>query len=244
MSQPVVPILVPGATATGEIGLPVIAGVSLLLATIHVVGHWPHFLDVVPRSRLLSLGSGVSVAYVFVQVLPEVQQASEAVDRRGGILTFVEQHVYLAALLGFVVFYGLERYVKRKRTDGPENATMDGVFWVHIGSFGLYNVIIGYLLVHRERPGIMNLVLFAFAIGLHLLVTDYDLRDEHLEEYERIGRWVLAAAILCGTALGVAVSVSEAVLGLLFSFLAGSIVLNVVKGNFRRSAKAASPRSR
>ena len=33
------------------------------------------FLDVIPRSRWLSFGGGISVAYVFVRLLPELKAA-------------------------------------------------------------------------------------------------------------------------------------------------------------------------
>lgn len=44
-----------------------------------------------------------------------------------------------------------------------------------------------------------------------------------------MGRWVLAAAILVGWAAGLATNVGEAAIGVLFVFLAGGVVLNVLK---------------
>lgn len=66
-------------------------------------------------------------------------------------------------------------------------------------------------------------------MALHFLVNDYGLRQDHKDTYKRIGRWVLAAAVVAGWALGLAVEIHRAGLSVLFAFLAGGVVLNVLK---------------
>jgi zinc transporter ZupT len=44
-----------------------------------------------------------------------------------------------------------------------------------------------------------------------------------------VARWILAGAVLGGWALGVAVELPEEAIAVLFAFLAGGIVLNVLK---------------
>ena len=100
---------------------------------------------------------------------------------------------------------------------------------MHVASFSAYNALIGYLLLHRETPGFQSLFLFAFALGLHFVVNDHALREDHKELYDRTGRWVLAAAVLVGWGIGLFGEISEAALAVLFAFLAGGIILNVLK---------------
>ncbi len=119
------------------------------LAIVHLFAGRLRLLEVTRRSRWLSLGSGVSVSYIFVHLLPEVSAGQEAVARElGETLGFLEHHVYLLALIGLVVFYGLERAAKssrkRRRAAGEPDATGAGVFWLHIVSFAVYNALIGY----------------------------------------------------------------------------------------------------
>ena len=54
---------------------------AAVLAAVHLVAGRLRFLDVVPRSRWLSLAGGVSVAYVFVRLLPELSAGQEVVQR-------------------------------------------------------------------------------------------------------------------------------------------------------------------
>lgn len=207
---------------------------AVALASTHLLAVRLRFLDVMPRSRWLSAAGGISVAYVFVHLLPDLAEEQETIrEAVGEALAFVETHAYLVALLGLATFYGLERSVKvsrrRRRDRGEEDAASSGVFWLHTASFTLYNALIGYLLLHREQPSVGGLLLFAFAMAVHFVVNDYGLRKDHKGTYDRIGRWVLAGAVLAGWTLGLVVEVSEAFLAVLFAFLAGGVIMNVLK---------------
>ena len=140
----------------------------------------------------------MSVAYIFVHILPDLAEHQEALAEAAP-LSFVEHHVYLVALVGLSAFYGLERLIKRDDEDGGRDR---GVFWLHIASFTVYNALIGYLLVHRESPGLESLLYFFIALTLHFLVNDVGLCHDHKALYERWGRWILSAAVLLGWARG------------------------------------------
>lgn len=184
----------------------------------------------IPRSSWLSAAGGVSVAYVFVHILPELNQHQTVLEQvKSGAIAYLEHHVYLIALLGLTVFYGLERIAKLSRQRGKGDVTSLGVFWLHIASFSIYNGLIGYLLLHREQPGIISLLLFSFAMALHFVVNDSGLREHHKHIYDRIGRFLLATAIIVGWVLGSATEIGRAAIAVLFAFLAGGVILNVLK---------------
>ena len=211
------------------------------LAIVHLYSGKLRFLDAIPRSRWLSMASGVSVAYVFVHLLPDLSKRQDAIAQTG-VLVFIEHHVYLIALLGLAVFYGLERIVRESRQRQEELGKQDkaelGIFWLHITSFALYNGLIGYLLLHREEPGIQSLFLFFIAMALHFVVNDYGLRQDHKHIYHNIGRWILAAAIIVGWAIGYGSEISEAAIAVLFALLAGGIILNVLKEELPEERKS------
>ena len=211
--------------------------VALVFAGIHVGGGALTFLRVAPRSVWLSMAGGVSVSYVFVHLLPELAEYQETLggraERAGGWLSSFEHHVYIIALIGLGIFYGLDRLARqsgmneRKAGRAPRPSRM--VFWIHLGSFAIYNCLIGYLLVHREETDLRGLAIYAVAMALHFVVNDQGLRDQHGEVYDAKGRWLLAAAPLIGFGIGAATIVSPVLLSALFAFLAGGVVLNVLK---------------
>lgn len=207
--------------------LPVL--LALTLALVHYVASKLPGIDELPRSTVLSASSGISVAYVFVHVLPEVGRTNRTVTDSGMLLSHLDQYVYLVALVGFITYYGLERYVRRTRPTPDGRTTRPGIFWIHVGAFAVYNAIVGVLLFNREAPGVGSLVLFAVAMGLHFVVNDYGLREQYTQAYCGRGRWILSSSVLVGAAIGALVPVSHAVLGMSFAFLSGGIILNVVK---------------
>jgi len=221
---------------TEEIGL--ITGLAaLVLASVHLLTPTLRFLRGTPRNVWLSIAGGVAVAYVFVHLLPELAAGQEHLSRvtaEWGV-SFAERHVYLVALLGLAVFYGLERMAKESRGQvargsNPEAPpTSRGVFWIHMASFGIYNALIGYLLLHLEQPTLAALVFFTVAMALHFVVTDFGLAEDHQERFLRVGRWLLAAAVVAGVALGAVTEISEAAIATLVAFLAGGVILNVIK---------------
>ena len=213
------------------------------LAVVHLFSGKLRFLGGTPRSIWLSMAGGISVAYVFVHLLPDLAEEQEAIrEAVGETFSFLEYHVYLVALVGLATFYGLERAAKisrqRKRIVDKEDSTEAGVFWLHIASFTAYNALIGYLLLHREEPGFQSLILFTAAMGVHFVVNDYGLREDHKGAYDRIGRWVLVAGIFAGWVVGLIFEVSEAAIAVLFAFLAGGVIMNVLKEELPEERKS------
>ncbi len=213
--------------------------IAVGMALTHLFSVKLLFLSGIPRSPWLSAAGGISVAYVFLHVLPELGERQGAIEEAGGLgLAFLEHHVYVMALVGLGLFYGLERAAKsaRDQDDGGSKGAL--VFWLHMASFSVYNALIGYLLLHRETPGLQSLLFYSLALILHFVVNDYGLREDHKGAYDRLGRWILAAAIFVGWGVGLVSEIHEAALAVLFAFLAGGIVLNTLKEELPKERKS------
>jgi hypothetical protein len=195
-----------------------------MMAAAHVFSPNLLFLDRTPRRVWLSLSGGISVAYLFAHLLPELAHLQRAHFNNSDI----EAALYLMALGGFVSFYGLERAALQKSSGTSESAT--GAFWLHLGSFGIYNVLIGYLLHEQARiEGQQGLLLYAGAMTLHFIVNDRSLYRHHGKLYTERGRWVLASAAFLGWGAGLIFEIDMRLVAGAMAFLAGSVVLNVIK---------------
>lgn len=203
---------------------------ALALAVVHVAAGRVAERDPFSSGTVVSFAGGTTVAYVFVLILPETSEAVlSVVEHRGELGGFLsrETEVYVVVLLGFLSFYAVHVFVTSAGRESPETSAL--VFRTHVAAFVVYNALIGYLLFHQEETGLLAQSLYAVAMGLHFFVTDAGFRRHHGSAYRRVGRWVLAGSVLAGAVVGYATEVSEAGLALLFAFLGGSIVFNVVK---------------
>ena len=174
------------------------------------------------------------MGYVFLHILPELGAHAITFERSTGFdAQLAEGLVYTLSLAGLALFYGLERALaisreQRERREGFKQP-YHPVFWLHIAASALLVTLIAYLLNHREDPSPAGLVLYFAAMMLHFVTADYGTRSDHPQIYDARGRWVLVAATLGGWALGMAIELPEIVIGCIFAFVAGGIVLLVLK---------------
>lgn len=214
----------------------IFSGISvLILILVHVFVNKLN-LSYIPRSKWLSAAGGISVAYIFIHVLPELKEWQDHIEKSSAFssMSFMQDHLYYFSLLGLTTFYGLERVAKKSKQstrtpDDGEKSENTNVFWVHMLSFGIYNFLIGYLLVHREQKDLKSILFFTVAMAFHFMVNDYALLDHYREKYKHQGRWMVVGFIIIGWLIGVLLEIPETYIGIVFAFIAGGVILNVLK---------------
>ena len=201
----------------------------LVLAAIFLGGGLVHAAS--PRVAL-SVGAGVSTAYVFVYMLPELSEASAAfvAATANRALPVPRLRVYGAALVGFLVFYGLENMVacsgERKTRDEAGRESPRPVVFVHIGGFAAYAWLVSYLMVRGVTNEPVPIALYTFAMGLHFLGINHSLRHEHGAAYDHIGRFVLGGAVLLGWLVATLTEVATPVVITGLGLVSGGVVMN------------------
>ena len=201
---------------------------ALLFAAAFVFGGRVHPLRFLVRDRrsVVSFGAGISAAYVFVHVMPELARVRQAFAASVSLqLRYEGMAIYLVALLGFLLFYGLDHL--RARLRNPDAAQEGGAaFGLHLGGFAAYVLLLGYLLIRNLETGEASTGFYVLAVAFHLLAVDNELRNQHGAVYERTGRWVLAGMAIGGWAIGLLIALPQHVIALLLAFLSGAIIMN------------------
>lgn len=205
--------------------------IAVALAGLHLsaprIRKWP----VVPESATGSFAGGLAVTYVFLHLLPEIAEGNQTVgEALANVITptpLLDLAIFLVALIGFTVFYGLERLADR-HDDHADTRSPAGVYALHLGSFAVYNFLITYTMALRLRTGVAFAVLFAVAMGLHFVLTDRGLEEHYPTRFNLRGRLVLASALLTGWVASALLAPSSTLLvALMTALLGGSILLNV-----------------
>jgi CDP-diglyceride synthetase len=202
---------------------------TLSLTFLHLSVGKLHWLKHIPQRRWLSFGGGVAIAYVFIEILPGLSQAQMIVEEAGQAIALPIMHqVYLLALIGLTVFYGLELLVEMQSPQAKSyKLNINSVFWLYISFFAVYNALFSYLLNHTART--VDCLLLFVAVAFHYTISDRNLREHNRCAYDKIGRWVLAGAILGGWMLRFVMPVGELGIAIIKAFLAGGLILNVLK---------------
>jgi hypothetical protein len=202
---------------------------ALLFALVFAVGGPTRPVARLVHSKrgLLSFGAGMSAAYMFVHVMPELHATREVINEFNPNLPWEGMIVYFLALVGFLVFYALG-HLRRKTGDeaGSEAVGMVEGYRLQLGGFAAYVWLLGYLLVRSFDESEASVLLFAVAIGLHLLSLDRSLTKEFGERYARRGRYLLAAMGPLGWASALLVNLPNIVSALLVAFISGAVIVN------------------
>ena len=182
------------------------------------------------RRRWVSAAAGVSVAYVFVDVLPELGALNRVLVEAGGgeSALFAEQRIYFLVLVAFVVMYGLQHFViQSRRREGSESGHehADSAYALQLAGFAAYAALIGYLLVERAEDGPATLATYAAAMAIHFVIVNHSLAEEHGEPYGRRGHWWLAGSVVAGCLAGMLLPLSEVAFARLFAILAGGVTM-------------------
>ncbi|MCE5324357.1 hypothetical protein LLG46_13740 [bacterium] len=193
------------------------------------------------RRRWISAASGASIAYIFVHILPELseQQAAYA-EATGRSAFFSEVHVYLAALVGFIFFFGLYTMAVSSRTaEHKTDRTHHGgnlAYRLHIIAMALNVALISYLLVDWNKSP-RSLFFYTLAMAFHLLVYDHTLRNEYGSLYDHQGRWLLMTSVFVGWVCGLTISLPEQVVGAMVGFVSGGVTINGIRDELPRSGE-------
>ena len=173
------------------------------------------------RPAWLSAASGMSVAYVFVHLIPELSAAQRAwLVARPTHPSWIENQVYIMAMLGLVFALAIEQTVAGGRYPRMH-------FRSEVATFALYNFVIGCFALALTR--IDSLIVAALAFGAHFLVIDHRLHVEDKRAYQSSARWILVGSVVAGWAIAKFWKPPVVIICGLLGLLAGSIILNVIK---------------
>lgn len=195
--------------------------ISITIFTlIHLFGNrWLSSQQAIPNRYIYSIGGGVAIAYVFIDLLPKLC-SSDALVRMAlhPYIPYIEKHVYITALMGFILFYLVDR----------SQFTLTSA-QLSINSYALFNFLIGYAIADPFNPEVRPLVLFTIALGLHLFVNDHSISEKLGDYYQSKQRWILALSLYLGWFVGVVYELPTAAVALVSAFIGGGVIMNVTR---------------
>jgi hypothetical protein len=210
--------------------------IALVITLALMISHylWPLIRRIpgLHERQAASFAGGVAVAYVFLHMLPELVEGNANVGRllaRVDKLTpLLDLGIFMVALLGFTLYYGLELLTQRAAVKSP--AAEGRVYALHLGMYCLYNFLITYTMPLRVQTGLVYAIIFTVAMALHFILSDRNFTRHFPRRFSLGGRLILLASLAAGwvvTALTEPINVL--LVSLMIAFLSGSILYNVFR---------------
>ncbi|MFB6245877.1 MAG: hypothetical protein ABEJ03_06050 [Candidatus Nanohaloarchaea archaeon] len=144
------------------------------------------------REMVVSFGSGVSVSYIFVRLLPEFHRAASSSSR----------FVFSFPLIGFSSVHLAEKYLAKSSITG-ERLRKDYAE-LHTGFLFLYHASIGYLIATLVAESAVSGLLFILPVVIHVAVSSISVSELHEELSRRLSmKLLVSVAPLLGVTIHV-----------------------------------------
>jgi hypothetical protein len=200
------------------------------------------------KASALSFFGGVSAAFVFLDLLPSLQQAGTLLkDVTGGeqLVNVYEDAIFLLVFVGFLTFFVIEHLavVSRRKQQVSKNREFietygsRRVFTINLVIFCLFNAILSFVLFFEYSTNPITGALYTFAVALHLIVAN-DSMIEHYKHYQlKLGRYVGAVIPFLGFFMSVFFPERLAEAYVLLALISGVILYHSIKNEVPSATK-------
>ena len=204
---------------------------TIVLMLCHVLSPWVARRLKKEGKHFISFAGGVSVAYVFLDMLPNLVEYNKPIGEfligNAWLTPFTELSIYIVALVGFLIYYGLDLIAERYQVEKHDERI---VYRLHLFMFCVYNLLITHTMSLRALSGLMYTFLFTFAMALHFVLTDRKFCRFYPQRFNKTGRATLIFSLFLGWFLSVIFDPARVLfIAFMVAFLAGSILLNVFR---------------
>jgi hypothetical protein len=211
---------------------------ALFLMSAHLFSNRIYRYSTHHRNRIISFFGGIAIAYVFLDLLPRLQAAHIHLENIfGNLPTFLDNIAVPAiALLGFLIFFGLEhlalnsRRVQHKKTgDLFSNVPASTpTFILHFINLAFFNLVIGYILRFEAQIGIIQLILYASALSLHFIIIDKTMEENYQNLYLKYGRYIASLMPIIGWAISTVFPENSSEGYILLALISGIVLFNAI----------------
>ncbi len=198
--------------------LPILLGVLFLIA--HLISDKIHIRH---QPMLTSFSVGISLAYIFLYLFPEMLQASR----------FDSMSVFSSVLLGIAIIRLVEIHVWKHRSKAVLKKELKEV---HAVSFFIYHFVIGMVLFELLKFSVIGGILFFLPALLHSAVSSTSLKEIHDEIRAGASRVLLALSTLLGISIMYFVSVPASAHSILLGFVVGVLLYIVMRDSMPKES--------
>ena len=169
------------------------------------------------KMKFISFAAGVSIAYIFLILLPEIYSGAMAINKL----------LFLAILFGFGIFHIIEKYIRQNFT-GPELRKEHKL--VHSTTSFIYFFVVGFILVKVTESSAVGGVLLFIPIMLHIVIDSLPRRTTKKHHIRALS----ASSAFLGALTATFVNIGEAGNVALLGIVGGGLLYMVIRESLPR----------
>lgn len=195
--------------------IPVIFGI--IMCVVHYYSDYIGQKLARHKTKWLSFASGISIAYLFLVLFPELYKGVQSLSKL----------VFIYVLIGFVMFHLTEKYIYQH---AKRNQIMREIKEAHSITFFIYHLIVGIVIVRLTGMDAMVGLLFFMPLALHTAVGNLSLREIHKTVTENnLIRIFLSLSTLIGIFIAYYMEIRATVFYALLAFIIGAFLYIVIR---------------
>ncbi len=118
------------------------------------------------KNEIISFTAGVSITYIFLQLLPELYMGVAVLNR----------FLFIFVLVGFVLFHLVEKYIYQSI---PHNKVSNDLKLAHSMGLTIYYIVVGIVLVKFVNKSAIEGILFFIPVFLHAIISSLSSHGIH-----------------------------------------------------------------
>ena len=199
-----------------ELGLPLV--MAAILALVHFLGEELEEYAGAHKVKIVSLATGVSVTYIFAQLLPEYQR----------IVAETGEMAFLAPLIGFSSIHLSEKIIAKKGLS--QKKLRKEYSEIHSAFLLIYHGAIGFLVASLISESTSTGLLFFLPILFHSAVSSFSFTELHENISQRLGvKLTVSLAPIAGVIFHSTGLVSEYLFIPIFGLVTGMFIYVVIR---------------
>jgi len=163
------------------------------------------------KTDLISFTAGISVTYIFLELLANLYDG----------IAYLDRYIFLFLLAGFIIFHLAEKHIYQH----VQNHKKTDLTRIHLAGLFVYHFIIGILLVAFTERSIIEGFLLLVPVSLHTALSN--LGSHEIEDY--VKKVYFSLASVYGAVIAFVFRFPETVIAALTSFIAGVLIYIVVR---------------
>ncbi len=190
---------------------------AALISIAHLMSDYISLRLKVYREKLLSFGAGVSIAYLFLHLLPMIHDSVQ----------YLRELSYVSILVGFSFFHLVEKFIYQH---SESEKRINQLKEVHGIGFFLYHFIVGIVLYYITTQDIVAGTLLFIPVLFHSTISSASTKEIHAEIKENFfWRLLVSSSSVLGALLFMVFNVPPTILFSLLGAVVGGLFYIIIK---------------